>query len=158
MKTQAIQKGGRPASKPKQAPSPSEGAPTPMSAQTDELDPMQIPPRDSLTLAAKRQALNAIADYQEVHRCSLYDACLDLHLSPNDVKRWRKELGEHDAKRAVERAMNFVDEGGLPIHTAARRACCAERDLVRALKARGRRHYTTPHIRAHNRGSHTVAY
>lgn len=119
---------------------------------------MQIPPRDSLTLAAKRQALNAIADYQEVHRCSLYDACLDLHRSPNDVKRWRKELGEHDAKRAVERAMNFVDVGGLPIHTAARRACCAERDLVRALKARGRHPYITLHVSAHSRGSRTTAY
>lgn len=119
---------------------------------------MQTPPIDTISMAQKRANLIDIANLQDREGCGLLEACLQLHLSHNDVRRWRKEVGAEQDRRAMKKALELYHNGRLPLRTAAQRACVAERDLVRALKARGRHPYITLHVSAHSRGSRTTAY
>lgn len=109
-------------------------------------------------MAQKRANLIDIANLQHREGCGLLEACLQLHLSHNDVRRWRKEVGAEQDLRALKKALDLYHNGGLPLRTAAQRSCVAERDLVRALGARGRRPYITPHVSAHSRGHLTTAF
>ena len=118
---------------------------------------MQVLPRDTLSVIEKRNALRDIANYQDRTGCGLLEACNELHRSHNDVRRWRKEVGDADARRSMRRAIEIYDSGR-PLREAAQRACVTERDLTRALKARGRRPSSTPHVGIHNRGFSPASY
>lgn len=115
-------------------------------------------PSDTMPISAKRKAVNEVFDYQARHQCTRFEACLSLSWSHKEVARWIKELGDHDSAANLKRAIHLYDTAGISIRDAARRAMVAERDLTKALRSRGRRHYTTPHIAMHNIGHHTVAY
>ena len=119
---------------------------------------MQVTPSDDLSMAQKRAILSDIANLQHREGCGLLEACLQLRLSLNDVRRWRKEVGAEQDRRAMRKALDLYHNGGLPLRTAAQRSCIAERDLVRALKARGRRPSSTPHVGIHNRGFSPASY
>lgn len=118
---------------------------------------MQVLPRDTLSVIEKRNALRDIANYQNRQDCSLADACTELRRSINDVRRWQKEIGAIDAEQALQKAVEMFHTG-MPLRTAAMRSCVTERDLVRALKARGRRPSSTPHVSIHNRGFNSLSY
>lgn len=118
---------------------------------------MQVTPSDDLSMAQKRAILSDIANHQHRTGCGLLEACNELHRSHNDVRRWRKEVENLDARRALQRAVELFHTG-IDLRTAARRSCVAERDLVRALKARGRRPSSTPHVGIHNRGFSPASY
>lgn len=119
--------------------------------------PMQATPQDDISMAEKRAILRDIANHQDRTGCGLLEACNELHRSHNDVRRWRKEVGAADARRAMRRAIEIYDSGR-PLREAAQLACVTERDLTRALSSRGRRPYTTLHVAAYSRGHRTTAY
>ena len=112
---------------------------------------MQVIPSDDLSMAEKRAILSDIANHQHRTDCGLLEACNELHRSLSDVRRWRKEVENLDARRALQKAVELF-HAGLPLRTAAMRSCVTERDLVRALKARGRRPSATPNVGIHSRG------
>lgn len=118
---------------------------------------MQVLPRDTLSVIEKRNALRDIANYQNRLNCSLADACTDLRRSINDVRRWQKEIGVIDAQQSLRKAVSLFDNG-IDLHAAARRSCVTEIALTRALKARGRRPSSTPHVGIHNRGFSPASY
>ena len=118
---------------------------------------MQVTPSDDISMVQKRAILRDIANHQDRTGCGLLEACNELHRSHNDVRRWRKEVGDADARRSMRRAIEIYDSGR-PLREAAQRACVTERDLTRALKARGRRPSSTPHVGIHNRGFSPASY